>query len=269
MPTAALIHDWTRVEAGIWHDFHLAWIGEIRKQLNAGLLPDPYYALAEPQGGFSVEDRSEDDGTNGPEESDDPRPQRFEADLLTLSAEPGASTIGDAGVALLDRPPAIRLTTPLSRSRLLPRRIAIRHSTGDRTVALIDLVSPGNRSSVSKITSFCNKVVTAIDGGVHVLLIDLFPPNGLLPSGMHGEIAGTFGVDYDPPAGEPLTCAAYRAAANAATSFVEPLAVGAAPPTMPLFLTSHRYVELPLAPSYSEAFAPTAKKYRQILEAAA
>src|SRR2546423_13207152 len=41
------IHDWTRVEAGIFHDFHLAWIGELRRVLNAGLLPPDYYALAE------------------------------------------------------------------------------------------------------------------------------------------------------------------------------------------------------------------------------
>jgi hypothetical protein len=25
------IHDWTRVDAGIFHDFHLAWIAEIRE----------------------------------------------------------------------------------------------------------------------------------------------------------------------------------------------------------------------------------------------
>ncbi len=27
------IHDWTRVTAGTWHDFHLAWITEIRNAL--------------------------------------------------------------------------------------------------------------------------------------------------------------------------------------------------------------------------------------------
>ena len=25
------IHDWTRVKAGTFHDFHLAWIAEMRK----------------------------------------------------------------------------------------------------------------------------------------------------------------------------------------------------------------------------------------------
>src|SRR5438034_6226930 len=41
------MHDWSRVDAGIFHDFHHAWIEEIKRVLNAGLLPEDYYALAE------------------------------------------------------------------------------------------------------------------------------------------------------------------------------------------------------------------------------
>src|SRR5207253_7600323 len=41
------IHDWTRVDAGIFHDFHHAWIEETKRALNRGLLPPEYYALAE------------------------------------------------------------------------------------------------------------------------------------------------------------------------------------------------------------------------------
>jgi hypothetical protein len=40
------IHDWTRVDAGIFHHFHLEWIGEISRVLNRGLLPPDHYALA-------------------------------------------------------------------------------------------------------------------------------------------------------------------------------------------------------------------------------
>lgn len=31
------VHDWTRVEAGIFHDFHTAWIPELRRALNGSL----------------------------------------------------------------------------------------------------------------------------------------------------------------------------------------------------------------------------------------
>ena len=41
------LHDWTRVSAGIFYDLHIALIGHLRTQLNAGLLPPEYYALAE------------------------------------------------------------------------------------------------------------------------------------------------------------------------------------------------------------------------------
>ena len=41
------VHDWTRVAAGMFHDFHNAWITELRNALNGGLLPPDYYALVE------------------------------------------------------------------------------------------------------------------------------------------------------------------------------------------------------------------------------
>jgi hypothetical protein len=41
------IHDWTRVDAGIFHAFHDDWITELARALNRGLLPADYYALPE------------------------------------------------------------------------------------------------------------------------------------------------------------------------------------------------------------------------------
>ena len=41
------IHDWTRVDAGIFHDFHHAWIEENKRALNRSLKGTDYYALAE------------------------------------------------------------------------------------------------------------------------------------------------------------------------------------------------------------------------------
>jgi hypothetical protein len=41
------IHDWTRVDAGIFHDFHHEWISTVKGALNAGRIPSAYYALAE------------------------------------------------------------------------------------------------------------------------------------------------------------------------------------------------------------------------------
>lgn len=43
------MHDGTRVEAGIFYDFHAVWIGHIRIAFNSGLLPRGSYAFAEQQ----------------------------------------------------------------------------------------------------------------------------------------------------------------------------------------------------------------------------
>src|SRR3989442_5632587 len=50
------VHDWTLVEAGIFHDFHTVWIGHIRTALNDGLLPEGYYALTEQHAGRPITD---------------------------------------------------------------------------------------------------------------------------------------------------------------------------------------------------------------------
>src|SRR3989304_6068116 len=41
------IHDWSKVRAGIFHHFHQDWTIEIARTLNGGVLPPPYYAMAE------------------------------------------------------------------------------------------------------------------------------------------------------------------------------------------------------------------------------
>ena len=33
------IHTWSRVDAGIFHDFHHAWIEQIKRLLNGGFFP--------------------------------------------------------------------------------------------------------------------------------------------------------------------------------------------------------------------------------------
>ena len=66
------VHDWTRVFDGAFHDFHFAWIAELRNCLNSGLLPPDYYAMAEQVAGPIVPDvltlqttSGSDDGWSG------------------------------------------------------------------------------------------------------------------------------------------------------------------------------------------------------------
>jgi hypothetical protein len=41
------IHDWTRVRANRFHDFHQSWTIALRNALNAGRLPPGYFATVE------------------------------------------------------------------------------------------------------------------------------------------------------------------------------------------------------------------------------
>jgi hypothetical protein len=39
------IHDWTRVDAGLFLAFHQSWIIVLARALNTGVLPVDYFAL--------------------------------------------------------------------------------------------------------------------------------------------------------------------------------------------------------------------------------
>jgi hypothetical protein len=41
------VHDWTRVDAELFHHFHQGWTIELSNALNAGTLPRDYFALVE------------------------------------------------------------------------------------------------------------------------------------------------------------------------------------------------------------------------------
>src|SRR5262249_17851650 len=68
------VHDWARVEAGIFHDFHTVWIGHLRTALNEGILPEGYYALAEQHAGRSIADVLTLHASPAPDPSTSPLP---------------------------------------------------------------------------------------------------------------------------------------------------------------------------------------------------
>jgi hypothetical protein len=50
------IHDWSRVPAGLYHDFHHSWSIRIKDALNAKLLPKGMTALVEQRTGVVIPD---------------------------------------------------------------------------------------------------------------------------------------------------------------------------------------------------------------------
>ncbi len=86
--------------------------------------------------------------------------------------------------------------------------------------------------------------------GIHVLVIDLFPPSKRDPQGIHKAVWDQLvEEDFELPAEQRLTLAAYDAGPPP-VAYVEPVAVGLALPEMPIFLKPDFYVLAPLEESY-------------------
>jgi len=245
------IHDWTRVDAGIFHALHHGWIEEIGRALNAGLLPEEYYALPEQHAAGFGPDVLTLQGESNEEETPGPNPAP-----------------SNGGVGLLLAPPEVQLTaeTDMEFYRRRQNAIVVRHVSGDRIVAVVEVVSPGNKSGRSAMRSFVEKAAELLDRRIHLLILDLHPPTSRDPEGIHGVIwEDITGQPFDAPADQPLTLVAYESALTV-RAFIEPAAVGDTLTDMPLFLEPGAHVLVPLEKTYQEAFAAMPRRWRVVLE---
>jgi hypothetical protein len=146
--------------------------------------------------------------------------------------------------------------------------VAVRHVSGDRVVAMVEILSPGNKSTVGALRSFVEKAAELLDHRVHLLIIDVLPPGPRDPQGVHGALWEYFaGQTYSPPPGKPLTLAAYETALTT-KAYVRPMAVGDVLGEMPLFLEPNACVDAPLEATYHTAFNGMPHRWRRVLEAA-
>jgi len=108
-------------------------------------------------------------------------------------------------------------------------RVTVRHEHG-QIVAVLEIVSPGNKNSRTALRAFVDKIRDLLDQGVHVLVVDLFPPGPRDPQGIHKTIWDEIAeVQFELPPDKPLTLAAYEAG-PVKVAYVEPVAVGDALP---------------------------------------
>jgi Protein of unknown function (DUF4058) len=241
------VHDWSRVAAGIFHDFHHAWIEEIKRVLNAGLLPNDYYALAEQ------------------------RTAGYGPDVLALQVD-----TGDVGIEEPDQPhggllvakPQVAVTaeTDMEFYRRKQNVVAVRHVSDDRVVALVEVVSPGNKSSRAALRSFVEKTAQLLDQRIHLLILDLHRHGNFDPQGIHGAIWEEIAEPWVAPTDRPLTLVGYESALTV-RAFVQPLAIGEALIDMPLYLEPGGYVLVPLENTYARAFDALPKRWRNVVQA--
>ncbi len=239
------IHDWSRVSAGIFHDFHQAWTIEIRNELNRGALPPRYFAMAEQVVGGPI------------------------PDVITLQRR---KTIGEepptrGGTAVAEAPPRAAYVTSATSDCYARRanRIAIRHELG-QLVAVLEIVSPGNKASRYALQAFLAKAEEILRQGIHLLIVDLFPPSTRDPQGIHKAIWDAIQEEpFELPPDKPLTVAAYEAG-EPLTAYVEPVAVGDLLPSLPLFLEPGLHVPAPLESTYQTTWAKCPEVIREVVE---
>ncbi len=198
------IHDWARVPAGTYHSFHQRWISAIADALNGGGLPEGYFAMSEVDAKAPI------------------------PDVLALKAQPPMPAHGPAGIAVLDSPPRTGVVTRGENTAGYARRadhVSVYLPQGE-LIAVIEIVSPGNKDNTNGLKAFARKAGRFLRRGVHLLVVDLFPPSVRDPHGIHKAIWDQFKEEpFELPPDKPLTLAAY-AAGSEKVAYVENVAVG-------------------------------------------
>jgi hypothetical protein len=121
------VHDWTRVEAGLFHDFHQCWSIDIKRALNGGMLPKGFTALIEQKAG--------------------PK----EPDVLTVDKFTEQRRSAELGGLMIAEAPKTRIVRKPSKENYadLANRIVIKHHPGQTVAAIhllvIDLFPPTKR----------------------------------------------------------------------------------------------------------------------------
>jgi hypothetical protein len=236
------IHDWTRVEAGDFHDFHQCWVVELRNALNRGLLPPEYMAMTDQITGRPI------------------------PDVVTLQTrQPNKS--GPGGVAVKDAPPSARLVKKLEGINYARRadRVVIRHGRG-KVVAIIEILPPGNKASQNALRQFVEKAADILNQGVNLFVIDLFPPTPRDPQGIHKAIWDQFSEEpFEFLPDKPFTVASYLAG-ESPTAYVDSVGLGDVLPSQAIFLSEEYYVPAPLESTYVAAWDVYPALLKELIE---
>lgn len=238
------IHDWTKVDSGIFHHFQQRWIARISDVLNDELLPEEYYVL--------------DEQRSAPREPDD----------LTLR-ERGSDFSGDSKSPAMihERPKTRFMVEPEAEIYAKKRnRAVVRHVSDDRIVAIVEVLSPGNKSSKFAFDQFLAKAFERLSSGVNLLLLDLFPPTKRDLRGIHAAIWEEITEEkLTIPKKLPLNLVSYEAG-EATRGYFEPVSVGQKLPHMPLFLEYGWHVSIPLEKTYDAACRQVPCRWRRVIE---
>ncbi len=215
-----------------WESFHSAWANSLARLLNEGLLPERYFAEPNVRLGTQVE-----------------------IDVATREVAGRAETAG-AGVATeVWAPPRPALGTQVSFND--PDVFEVRllnDEEGPRVVAAIELVSPANKDRPANRRAFAVKCASYLQQQVGLVVVDVVTSR---QSELHSELLQLLEVSATPSGNDFLYATAYRTLLAGGgvrlEAWREPLALGSALPTMPLWLGPDLVLPLDLEQSYLSA----------------
>lgn len=219
------LDDWSRVPHNVFHNFHTGWLWNIARVLNLSVLPQGYVARTEEYVG------------------------PYEADVLALETGRRAASSPRPEHAPV---PTLTIAPP----RFVPRkerRVSVFSAQDERRVAVIEVVSPGNKDSRNRVDWFDRKLVEYVEGGLHLMMIALFPGTGVPPEGFGAIVTRELGATTPLPTAErqvvSLEC---QDEPPEVRVYATELTLGASFPDAPLFLEPGLSVAIPLDPTYAE-----------------
>ena len=163
------IHDWSNVNDGMFHWFHQRWIGSIAN----GSTVAGCRKASMPSANFTPMRLS---------------PMCWPSKIVRRNGPGQWASSKGFGVALPESPPKTRFTWEAEKEWYLPRKISLPCAAstafwcGDRDRLAGQQIEPGAVPQIPQ------KTIELLDQGVHVIVIDFFPPTPRDPQGIHQAI---------------------------------------------------------------------------------
>ena len=212
------IHNWGKTSHSHFHSFlHHGWVWQIMKYLNKSALPTGYLAVAEKNVGPYIAD------VVTTQEDDVESYNSFPSLTPTLVvAAPTFTTVGKC-ISIYDREKA-------------------------KIVAVIEIVSPGNKNAREKVDTFVEKSVNYLASGIHYLIIDVLPATRLIDNFVNKILVQIDGGEIHQT--KELYAASFQCLDPRLQLYVEEFNVGDVLPKVPVFLQKE-YVLVDLEATYS------------------
>jgi hypothetical protein len=200
-----------------WHSFHNAWATYLSSQLNS-VLPEGYFAEANVQYGIEID--------------------------VAAFEEPGRTQpVGW-------KPPEPSGSYPVELSEAVVEVGIFSRSGGPLLAGAVELVSPANKDRPAHREAFVSRCAAYLQAGIGLVLVDVVTER---PADLHRELLLRLGME-DPGPGPTLSGSAYRCVERAASTrldvWQEPLTLGQALPTLPLWLRGGLCLPVELEATY-------------------